>query len=115
MIQFTRGWNGLRHTVSRRPVGPADGTGVTINGQKWEVVEQVRQRTSHVQDLHNHNERTRRGDLQYTLPMADVILLGNMGVNAVNPNVDEERFILGWIREHRPHLLGEKFRLRRGN
>ncbi len=68
--------------------------------------------------MKDHNEKTctGRGDgmaLMGTLPMADAMTLQAQGINAFNPNDEEMAYIMRWMRINRPHLVGEKYKVKR--
>ncbi len=89
-----------------------------IGDQKWIVKQKYRQSTDNLQAMKDHNEQTcdGRGDkmvLMGTLPMADAMTLQAQGINAFNPNDHEMEYIMRWMRINRPHLVGEKYRVKR--
>lgn len=89
-----------------------------IGDQSWVVKQKYRQSTNNLQAMKDRNEQScdGRGDkmvLMGTLPMADAITLQAQGINAFNPNDDEMAYIMRWMRTNRPHLVGEKYRVKR--
>lgn len=89
-----------------------------VGEQQWVVKRKYRQRASKIQAMKDHNESVCRGQgdsmaLMATLPMTDALTLKAQGINVFNPNDDEMAYIMKWMRLNRPHLIGEKYRVKR--